>query len=347
MKRSIVWIVLVVLLGATVWKLASNKRTQEEQVYRHDRKAPVHVTVDTVRAIAFATGVRYSGTIEAVHEGRVMAEVPGRIVALEVKEGQWVEKGNVIARMDGDLLRLQLEAAEVQVEGLEKDRQRYAVLTKADAVQGVQLEKTELGLRAARIQLGTLQEQMERTAIVAPFSGYVAQLFVEVGTVLNPSMPVALLSDDRSLELVVAVPGAELGAFSKGQEVPMFVGSSGTPVNGVVESVGSRGDMAHNFTVRIVLQADKDLKVKPGMAASVLSTPRGAATWPTIPASAVFGSTLAPEVYVVSNGVAQRKRIGTASRDAGRVAVSEGLNSGDLVVTGGFINLSDGTPVRY
>ncbi|MBK9761972.1 MAG: efflux RND transporter periplasmic adaptor subunit [Flavobacteriales bacterium] len=347
MKRSIIWIIIIVLLAGTVWKLASNKRTQEEQVYRHDRNAPVHVSVDTVRAIAFATRVRYSGSIEAVHEGKVMAEVPGRIVALEVKEGRWVEKGKVIARLDGDLLRLQLKAAEVQVEGLEKDQQRYSVLAKADAIQGVQLEKTELGLRAARIQLNTLQEQVQRTAIVAPFSGFVAQLFVDVGTVLNPSMPVALLSDDRSLELVVSVPGTEIQAFSAGQTVPVMIGGSGTQVNGVVESVGSRGDMAHNFTVRIVLQANKEMNVKPGMAASVRSSPQGAATLPTIPASAVFGSTLAPEVYVVKNGVAQRISISTTSRDAGRVAVSEGLQAGDLVVTGGFINLSDGTPVKY
>lgn len=347
MKKSIIWIIIIGLLAVTIWKLASNKRTQEEQVYRHDRNAPVHVSVDTVRAIAFATGVRYSGTIEAVHEGKVMAEVPGRVVALEVKEGQWVKKGNVIARLDGDLLRLQLKAAEVQVEGLEKDQQRYGILAEADAIQGVQLEKTELGLRAARIQLNTLQEQVQRTTISAPFSGFVAQLFVDVGTVLNPSMPVALLTDDRSLELVLGVPGAEIKAFSKEQTVQVQIAGSGIPVKGVVESVGSRGDIAHNFTVRIVLQANKDNGLKPGMAASVRSIPEGAATLPTIPASAVFGSTLVPEVYVVTDGIAQRKRIGTAGRDAGRVSVTEGLKSGDLVVTGGFINLSDGVPVKF
>lgn len=94
--------------------------------------------------------MRYSGTIEAVSEGKVMAEVPGRVVAVPVQEGQWVEKGMVIARLDGDLLRRQLNAAQVQVDGLEKDRKRYTVLAAEDAVQGVQLEKTELALQAAR-----------------------------------------------------------------------------------------------------------------------------------------------------------------------------------------------------
>ena len=112
-------------------------------------------------------------------------------------------EGQVMVKLDGDLLRLQMQAAEVQVEGLEKDQQRYSILTGADAVHGVQLEKTELALRGARIQLSTLKEQVQRTTITAPFSGFVTQLGVEVGTVLNPSMPVAMLTNDRALELVV------------------------------------------------------------------------------------------------------------------------------------------------
>ena len=189
MKRNIIWIVLIVLLALTIWKLASNKSIQEERVYRHDRNAAVNVTVDTVRQQAFTEGVRYTGTISSLLEGKVMAEVPGRVVAVAVAEGQWVEKGQVMVKLDGDLLRLQMQAAEVQVEGLEKDQQRYSILTGADAVQGVQLEKTELALRGARIQLSTLKEQVQRTTITAPFSGFVTQLGVEVGTPRILSLP--------------------------------------------------------------------------------------------------------------------------------------------------------------
>ena len=346
MKRIIPWIVIVALLALTVWKLARNKRTQEEQVYRFDRNAPVHVVVDTVRSIALSEGVRYSGTIEAVSEGKVMAEVPGRVVAVPVQEGQWVEKGMVIARLDGDLLRRQLNAAQVQVEGLEKDQKRYTVLAAEDAVQGVQLEKTELALQAARIQLGTLQEQVQRTEIPAPISGFVAQLFVDVGTVLNPSMPVAMISDDRALELVIAVPGAELDRFRKDQRVDVLASGSGTRINGVVASVGSRGDMSHNFPVRIALEASDTKGIKPGMAATVRSVPMDAVASPVIPASAIIGSTLEPEVYVVRNGRAVRERITTGAGNAEQVAVVNGLAVGDLVVTSGFINLSDGVPVK-
>lgn len=346
MKRIIPWIVIVALLALTIWKLASNKHTQEEQVYRFDRNAPVHVVVDSVRSIALSEGIRYSGTIEALNEGKVMAEVPGRVVALPVQEGQWVEKGTVIARLDGDMLRRQLNAAQVQVEGLEKDQKRYTVLAAQDAVQGVQLEKTELGLQAAKIQLGTLQEQVQRTEITAPFSGYLAQLFVDVGTVLNPSMPVAMISDDRSLELAIAVPGPELGRFKKDQAVEVLATGVGTRIKGVVSSVGSRGDMSHNFPVRIALEAADSKGLKPGMAATVRSVPKDAVAAAVIPASAIIGSTLEPEVYVVRDGRAVRSRITAGIIEPEFVTVVSGLAIGELVVISGFINLSDGVPVK-
>lgn len=347
MKRSIIWIILLLLLALTVWKLASNKSVQEERVYRHDRNAAVHVTVDTVRQQAFTDGVRYAGTIGSLLEGKVMAEVSGRVVDVAVAEGQWVEKGRVMMKLDGELLRLQMQAAEVQVEGLEKDQRRYSILTGADAVQGVQLEKTDLALRGARIQLNTLKEQVQRTTITAPFSGFVTQLGVEVGTVLNPSMPVAMITSDRALELVVQVPGPELAAFRKGQTVQVVPESGSMHVPGTVESVGSRGDMAHNFPVHITLKADAEHGVKPGMAATVRSEPSDAKAWPTIPSAAIIGSSLEPEVYVVENDTVRRKRIVTAGRDGGRVAVSQGLAPGEAVVTSGFISLADGAPVKF
>lgn len=67
----------------------------------------------------------------------------------------------------------------------------------------------------------------------------------------------------------------------------------------------------------------------------------------TIPSSAIIGSSPDPEVYVVENGIAKRKRIGTGDRDAGMVAVTEGLATGDVAITSGFISLADGAPVKF
>ncbi len=88
----------------------------------------------------------------------------------------------------------------VQIEGFEKDLKRYTILANADAVQGVQLEKTQLALDAARIQFKTIREQINRTTITAPFSGVVTQKFTELGTVISPPVPLIQLTDISQLE---------------------------------------------------------------------------------------------------------------------------------------------------
>ena len=91
--------------------------------------------------------------------------------------------------MDNSLLKLQLQTVEVQIEGLQDDVNRYTILTEADAVQGVQLEKAKLGLKSAKVQKATLQEQINKTTIKAPFSGVVTAKLSEIGAFAAPGVP--------------------------------------------------------------------------------------------------------------------------------------------------------------
>lgn len=343
MKRWIPWLVIAALLVVTVVKLAQNKRTVEERMYRHDKSAPVHVGVDTVRLQTMASGQRFGGTVVARNEGRVMAEVPGRVVSMDVSEGQWVERGAVIARLDGELLRLQQEAARITVQGLEKDEARYRILAQADAVQGVQLEKTEQALEAARVQLANMNEQLRRTTISAPFSGQVMQLLVEVGSVVGPSAPVAQLSDHRELEVLLQVSEQEVDLFREGAPARVSMARMSQPIQGTITHVGRRGDTANRFTVRIDLPGATELRA--GLSASVQLPGAQQEGLPTIPTRALVGSTVTPEVYLVRNGKAHRKAITTVSSGDGMVTVSTGLKAGDVVITSGFISITDGSAV--
>ena len=85
--------------------------------------------------------------------------------AVLVDVGSYVSKGQTLIQLDNSLLKLQLQTVEVQIEGLEDDVNRYTILTEADAVQGVQLEKARLGLKSAKVQRATLLEQISKTSI--------------------------------------------------------------------------------------------------------------------------------------------------------------------------------------
>ena len=345
MKRWMLLTGLAALLALTVVKLVMNKRTVEERVYRHDKNAPVHVTVEAALLGGMGQGPRYGGTVVPLREGRVMAEVPGRVLRVAVREGQQVRQGDLIVHLDGELLRLQQESAQVQVAALEKDQARYRVLAAADAVQGIQLERTEQALQTARIQLANITEQLGRTTIRAPFDGEVTQLLVEEGSVVGPSVPVAMLSDPRELEVLLHVSEMDVARFGHGQSVQMFLGDLPQPIKGIVNSIGRRGDVANRFPVRI--EVGEDARIVAGLSATVELPAGTGADQVTIPARALLGSSIAPEVYVVRDSLARRTSIVTTTAGNGRMAVVQGLKAGDLVVTSGAVSLRDGARVTY
>ncbi|MEO9003429.1 MAG: hypothetical protein ABI288_01770, partial [Ginsengibacter sp.] len=97
--------------------------------------------------------------------------------------------------------------------------------------------------------------------------------------------------------------------------------------------------------VQFLISNSPDLKIKSGMFGKVLITETHKNDALIIPSSAIVGSDIEPKVYVVKNNKAILQGISIAQRLTDKVVVKEGLNAGDIIVTGGFINLSDGTVV--
>ena len=115
--------------------------------------------------------------------------------------GSYVHQGQAIIQLDNSLLKLQLQTVDVQIEGLQDDVKRYTILTQADAVQGIQLEKAKFGLKSALVQKSTVQEQINKTTIRAPFSGVVTAKLSEVGAFAAPGVPLLQITDISILKL--------------------------------------------------------------------------------------------------------------------------------------------------
>ena len=94
----------------------------------------------------------YPGTFEPNKETKISTDIQGKINSVLVDVGSIVRKGQALVQLDNSILKLQLQTVEIQIEGLEADVKRYTVLANADAIQGVQLEKTTLGLKSAKVQ---------------------------------------------------------------------------------------------------------------------------------------------------------------------------------------------------
>jgi RND family efflux transporter MFP subunit len=346
MKSLIYILITAAILGLLVVRLLSNKKEAESKIYHYNKEEAVLISTDTVVQRNLSAEYSYTGTFEPFREGKVMAESQGKITEMHAEQGDYLNEGKIVAKLDDELLKLQLEAINVQIKSNERDMERYRILAEADAVQRVQLEKIQLALDAAIIQRKTIEEQIERTSIIAPFNGIVTQKFTEKGTVVSPPVPVIQLTDISKLKMTLSIPESELKHFSLNQKLEVVADAlPGRSFKGTVKMIGSRGDMAHNFPVQIELANTPDNLIKAGMFGSVSLTRNEKMIYSTISKKAITGSSLKPQVYVIENDRASLRDVNVVFENGEYAAIAEGLDEYEIVAISGFINLRDGSHV--
>ena len=347
MKKVLYIIIPVMLFALVVIRLMTNKETARNQVYTYNKEEAVNVKADTLYQEDVDAEFSFSGTFEPNRETKLSAEIQGKVNAVLADAGSIVKKGQALVLLDNSLLKLQLQSAEVQIEGLEADVRRYTVLTKADAVQGVLLEKAELGLKSARIQRSTLMDQIGKTTITAPFDGVVTAKLTEAGAFAAPGVPLLQITDISQLKFTVSVPEADLSLFNASTSCNVVADAFPEIVfSGKATLIGSRANVASSFPVQFTIKNTPDLIIKAGMFGKVTTGERKGAKRMVIPASAIIGSSVHPQVYLVENRKAVLRDITISSRTKNNAVVSAGLKEGDLMITGGFINLFDGANVN-
>ena len=256
-KKIIAIVAGLALMAYAAYVLKSNKEIAQGNVYQFDKEQAISVQADTIHL---------AGTFEPNKETRISAEIQGKINKILVDIGSTVQRGQAMVHLDNTLLKLQLQSIDVQIEGLEADVNRYTILAKADAIQGVQLEKAVLGLKAAKVQRATVVEQINKTTIKAPFNGVVTAKLSEEGAFAAPGVALLQITDISQLKFTANVSENELGKFSLDQTYTL-VGDAYPEISltGKATMVGSKANMGSSFPIQFTVKNTPDMKIKSGM----------------------------------------------------------------------------------
>ena len=289
-KKIIGIVAGVAIVVLVVFKLKTNKEVTQGKVYQYDKEQAINVQVDTLQLENVNAEFSYSGTFEPNKETKISAELQGKINTILVDVGSIVNKGQSLVLLDNSLLKLQLQTIEVQIEGLEADVNRYTILAKADAIQGIQLEKAELGLKSAKVQKTTLLEQINKTTVKAPFSGVVTAKLSEEGAFAAPGVPLLQITDITNLKFTVNIPENELSKFKLNQSYSIVVDAyPDILLTGKATMIGSKANMGSSFPVQFTVNNTSDLKIKSGMFGKVLVKSETSGKGIVIPSSAIQG----------------------------------------------------------
>lgn len=347
---------LVILAGCGNEKSAD--AVQQKDVVR-----PVKTVV--LGAVDKGGARTFPGTVRAAHRVDLAFRVAGQIESFPVKEGEHVEKGQELARLDDTDYRHAVGALEAALKGaqatsieaaLNYERQRE--LFERDMTPKASYDRALSALDQAKAAVERLEQELSNaranlsyTRLRAPFSGIVAGTVAEEYQTVAAGSPVLKLRDVKRLEVVVAVPEKDVADWRVGDEAKAtfeFLPDRTASLT-VTEVAAEASSATRTYAVTLAVAQGESERVLPGMTAVVSRDARAEKTDGfRVPVAAVFDDGAGQFVWKVGaeDGSVSRVAVTVGDMDDGLISIKGDVAPGDIVVAAGVHFLSEGQMVR-
>ncbi len=304
---------------------------------------PVEVAIATADTVVDA--ILATGAIEAVQSIELRPEVQGRLKEILAREGTEVESGAPLFKVDDAELTAQVAQLRAERDRAVSALKRTRELIEQNASSEADLEESEANARSQEAQLELQEVRLDRTVVRAPFAGVVGERFVSVGDYVNSSTRLTTLQTVDPQRAAFQVPERYAERLSVGQQVTFRVAAVDREFTGWVDFV----DPVVRVPARTILVkarvGNRQRLLKPGMFIEARLATDVRADALVIPEDAILPLEGVTYVWVVTDGVADRRQVETGVRRPGFVEIRSGLEVGEQVVVGGLQKLSVGTPV--
>jgi membrane fusion protein (multidrug efflux system) len=287
------------------------------------------------------------GTLRSNESVVVRPEISGRIARLEFDEGKPVRKAQMLVALDDSVYAAELQQAKANLALQSSNYQRTVELARDNFVSANAKDQALNNLRVAEASLALAQARLAKTRILAPFSGIIGIRQVSVGDYVKEGQDLATLEDISSLKIDFRIPELFLTNLRRGQGIEVQTDAfPGKTFAAVLDAIDPLVDQNGRSLVLRGRLKNIDGTLRPGMfvRTRLIIAERPAAL--TIPEEALVPVGSSQYVFRVSGGKAERIKVDTGVRRAGRVEIASGLSPGDVVVTAGQIKLRDGVAVR-
>lgn len=284
------------------------------------------------------------GTVQSRRRAALSARMPASVTELPYREGQRVQAGAVVVRLDDAAVRASVAAAEAALRVAESDLERTKTLLEKGAATPRELEQVTAAVSGARAQVTGAKDNLSYAVLRAPFAGRVAARRVNLGDVVNPGMPLIEIEGEGGLEVRATVQPEIASSLRPGTKLEALVDGQGAPLDATVTVVAPSGDpTTHRFEVKADLPAAGGLRS--GLFARLLISGLSADPRLVVPAAAVFERGGLTGVFVVRDGRARLRWVAAGARDGDSVEIRAGVEPGERVVLEPA-GLVDGTPVN-
>ncbi len=307
--------------------------------------APAVTVAEVVAAEVNATVIAI-GTGQALRSVSVTPEAAGRLAEIRVRPGERLEAGALLARLEGEAETIAAERARLVLDDARDTAERLRRLRGMGSATEVQIRDAELALRTAELALAQAELELRRRSILAPISGHVGFVPVELGDQVGPQTEIARIDDRSALLVEFLVPERHVGDVAVG--TPLLarpLAQSGVELEGRVRAIDNRVDTAsRSLTVQAEIDNPGD-RLLAGMAFAIELNFAGARL-PAVDPLAIQWSRDGAFVWVLREGRSQRVSVRIVQRSGNLVLVEGALEPGEQVIREGVQMLRRGQEVE-
>jgi membrane fusion protein (multidrug efflux system) len=330
-------------------------KTLESEIAKLDPKKAAEarvkpVSIDTLDPETFRHYVELQGTVDAKNNVMVTPKSGGAVVAMYVKEGDFVKAGSIIGKVDNSLLTESMEELKTQLSLANTLYEKQKNLWDQKIGTELQYLQAKNNKESLERRMSTLNTQLSQTNIVSPMAGVVDMVNVKVGEMASPGMGVVRIVNLSNLKVTAKVSDTYAASVKKGDEVIIKFPDLDKEFKARISFVSTAVDpLSRTFTIEANLPSDKS--IKPNMMANVRINDATSKNALAVDQNFVQSTEKGTIVYVaVTEGnkkIAKAREVKTGLSYNGKIEILSGLSAGDQLITLGYQEVSDGQPISY
>ena len=290
----------------------------------------------------------FSGTanLEAEEEATVVAKVAGLVKSIFVEEGDFVKKGQVLAKLDDEKPLFKLNQARANLNKSKNEMERNEKLFRQNLISAEAFDKIKYECESIKATFDLARLEVNYTSIKAPINGVVSTRFIKEGNMININDPTFHITDFDPLNAVLYVPERHMNKLEKEQSVDFTVDAiTDLMFTGSIKRISPVVD-PNSGTIKVTVEVDDPQgKLKPGMFGRVNIIYDTHEKTLLVPKEAVLIEDRESSVFVVRDTLAFRQIVFSGYVNVTHMEIVSGLNAGDTIVTIGQSSLKDSSKI--
>lgn len=349
MKKIILWsqIILSVVLLTT---LLSSCEESEAETNSGATKAPMQklpVDVKVVQATTYQQEEVIVGTIVSNKEVEIISEIPKKVIAITFKDGAYVQKGQLLYKLEDVDIRAKLKKIESQLALARTDEKRFSELLKTQSVKQQEYDQVVTAFQSLQAEEDLLKVELSKAEIRAPFSGRIGISKVHEGALVGPGIVLTRLQDISKVKIHFAIPEKYIALAKEGTKISFKTDFSEESYPAYITATEPNVDaQSRSLLVEAIADNPKAI-LRAGLSAKVsFPTTSSDVAAITIPSESLIPSAEGYSVFTVKNGVAKTQAVQVQNRTDNEAQILQGLASGDTIMVSNVLRAGEGVPVQ-